>query len=67
MFGNGMGRGGTFGFIIALLFAAYLIVVKSLALFTLPSFLTSADKWIVLVAGILLVLGGYYFRKDKRY
>jgi hypothetical protein len=62
------GKGGAFGLFLALLFGAYLIVVKSLGLISISTaVLASIDKWVMLVAGILLILGGYYFWKDKRY
>lgn len=61
-----MGKLGVIGFIITLVFGAYLIV-HSLNLITFPAFFVSLDKWIYLISGILLILGGYYFWKEKRY
>ena len=61
-----MGRTGFIGFIIFLVFGAYLII-RSLGLIIFPSIVTNFDKWIYLAAGILLVLGGIYFWKEKRH
>ena len=57
---------GGIGFVIFLVLGLYLIV-ESFSLISLPAFVVSADKWISSIAGILLVVGGYYFWKQKRY
>ena len=61
-----MSKQGFIGFIIFLIFGAYLIA-RSLSLLVFPVAVTNFDKWIYLAAGALLVLGGIYFWKEKRH
>ena len=60
-----MVKSGMLGFILYLLFGLYLIN-SSFNFISMPDFIQSVDKWIVLVAGILVVLGGVkYLRRNK--
>ena len=64
-----MSRGfGTLGFVIYLLSGLYFINL-GFNLITLPEFDASVGMWINIVAGALLVFGGFHFltKKKKRF
>ncbi|MEX0920487.1 MAG: hypothetical protein WDZ69_02805 [Candidatus Pacearchaeota archaeon] len=53
------------GSVLYLLFGLYLINA-SFVFVPMPNFIESIDSWIVLIAGILVILGGVnYFRANK--
>ena len=54
------------GFLVYLVFGLYFIN-SALEFITLPGFLDSIDKWILLVGGILILVGGInYLRAGKK-
>ena len=58
--------GSGWGFIVYLIFGLYFIN-SAFSFITLPEFFDNIDKWITLVAGILLIIGGInYSRATKR-
>jgi len=60
-----MGKSGVLGFIVYLLFGLYLIN-SSFNFISIPNFIQSVDKWIIFIAGVLIITGGInYLRKGR--
>lgn len=60
-----MGKLSLIGFVLYLIAGLYFIN-SSFNFITMPEFIQSADKWILLVGGILIILGGInYLRAGK--
>ena len=55
----------TFWFIIHLIFGIYFINV-ALQFLKIPESFASADKWIIFIGGVLVLLGGIYFLRDRK-
>lgn len=53
------------GFIVYLLFGLYLIN-SSFNFISIPDFIQSVDKWIILAAGVLVIIGGLSYLKTKK-
>lgn len=66
MMSSGRRSGGFVMFILYVVFALYLIN-KAINFISLPASFASIDKWISLVAGIFLILGGINSMRIKRY
>ena len=60
-----MSKTGALGFIVFLIFGLYLLN-KFFNLVNLSVF-ASLDRWVFLIGGALLIIGGFYFWKEKRY
>ena len=61
-----MGKGGLIGFLVYLIFGLYFIN-SAFNFIILPEFVSSVDKWILLIGGILIVVGGInYLRASKK-
>ena len=56
--------GGLLGFIVFLVFGAYLINMP-FSFLTIPEFISKMDKWISFLAGALLIVGGFYYLKSS--
>ena len=65
MMGSGR-RGGSFMFVIYVILALYFIN-NAFAFIVLPEFFVTINKWILLLGGIFLVLGGINSMRIKRY
>jgi len=59
------GKFGVIGFIVHLLFGLYLIN-SSFNFISMPDFIQSVDKWIVLIAGVLVIMGGLSYLRANR-
>jgi hypothetical protein len=59
-------RGGGAMFFLYLLLALYCINVP-IQFIKIPEFILSVEKWVILVAGIFVLLGGINFLKVRRY
>ncbi len=60
-----MRRGGIIFFVVYLLFGVYFIN-SAFNFVTLPEFVMVIDKWIILVGGLLIFLGGVNFLRTHR-
>ena len=60
------GNGTSVLFFIYAVFGAYFIIT-SLDLIPLPDFFSTIDKWITLIGGILIVIGGLNHLRIKRF
>ena len=61
-----MRKKGVIGLVIYMIFGLY-FVNSGLNLITLPEFVNSIDRWIILVGGILIIIGGInYLRAGKK-
>jgi len=60
-----MGKSGILGFVVYLLFGFYLIN-SSFNLISMPDFIQSNDKWLILIAGILVLFGGINYLRAGR-
>jgi hypothetical protein len=60
-----MKKGSMIMFLIYAIFGAYFII-SSLELFSLPEFFSNFNKWITLVGGILIILGGFNYLRINR-
>ena len=54
------------GFIIYLIFGLYFINI-SFSWISMPGFLTVIEKWLGLIAGLLLIVGGINFFKANKF
>lgn len=62
-----MKEGRLFGFLIYIVFGLYFINY-SFAFYTLPDFVSEINKWIILVGGFLIIIGGInYLRASKKH
>ncbi len=63
-----MRRGAVlWGFVIYLVFGLYFINL-AVSFIKLPEFFDAIEKWMIFVAGVLLVVGGInYFRATRRF
>ena len=57
-----IGGGSVWGFIVYLIFGLYFINY-AFSFINLPEFFDNIDKWITLVAGILLIVGGINYSR----
>jgi len=53
-------------FLLFVIFGLYLIN-SGLGFITLPSFILNIDKWLKIISGALLILGGLLYFMQKRY
>jgi cytochrome c biogenesis protein CcdA len=60
-----MKSGGTIIFFVYLLFGVYFVNL-ALGFVALPEFLTNLNKWITLLGGALILLGGFNFLRARR-
>ncbi len=61
-----MGKGS--GILVAVYFILALYFINgALSFIALPEFFAKADKWILLIGGIFLILGGVNSMRMKRY
>jgi len=61
-----MRKAGRLGFFVYLVFGLYLIN-SSFNFITMPAFIQSIDKWLILISGVLVIIGGIYYLKTKKY
>ena len=59
-----MGRGSTIMFLLHVIFGLYFINF-AFAFITLPEIVSASDKWVFLIGGILIFLGGFNFLRLK--
>jgi len=60
-----MGKAAMIGFFVYLIFGLYLIN-SSFNFLTMPAFIQSIDKWLILISGVLVIIGGInYLRASK--
>jgi len=63
-----MKRGSTILFLIYVVFGAYFVLtgLKIVNISQLPELVSTFDNWIKLIAGILIILGGFNFLRVNR-
>lgn len=53
-------------FLVYLVFGVYLIN-SVLGFYPMPEVISNLDKWAVVVGGVLIIIGGFHFLKNKKY
>ncbi len=62
-----MKNSGILWFVIYLVFGLYFLN-SGIGFVNLPGFFQEIDKWIIVVGGILIIIGGFnHFRVNRRY
>lgn len=61
-----MGKTGVVVFLLYLIFGAYFIN-SAFSFITIPNFVLNFDKWIILLGGVMIIIGGInYLRAGKK-
>jgi len=68
MFGQGLGYGRkSVALLLLFVVLGLYLINSSLGFITFPKFILDIDKWIVLLSGVLLIIGGFMYYMKRSY